>query len=99
MPSTSAMLIIMMTIKNRPILISPLRQESPTRMNLRTSFVAPPEKAESPAWGKRGFLKEARNRAGATCFQTLSAEVEKRFKTTAPPERSMFARRRCRRTG
>jgi hypothetical protein len=56
-------------------------------------------KSGSPAWGKRGFLKEAGNRAAAICFRIGSVKVENRFRTTTPPERSMFARRRCRRTG
>jgi hypothetical protein len=34
-------------------------------------------KKQSPAWGKRGFVKEASNRAGAIRFRTMSVKFEK----------------------
>ena len=56
MPSTSAMLIMMMTIKNRPILISPLRQESPARMNLEEhQYLWRLLKKRKPRLGKAGL--------------------------------------------
>jgi hypothetical protein len=136
MPSTSAMLTMMMKIKNRPILFLPcvkrrlsvaghflsaccralmspfgkLHQQiavatrSSSVLNvalhlventpfgsLRISRSLPPFldnhrrsllnrerwKSGSPAWGKRGFPWEVRNRAGAICFNGTSGEVKK----------------------
>jgi hypothetical protein len=57
-----------------------------------------PQTGESPAWGKRGFLGEARI-GGIDLPHKYVCRRRQRFKATTPPERSMFARRRCRRTG
>src|ERR1700731_4533254 len=54
-------------------------------------------KDQKPRLGeRRSFLEEAKQLGGSTCFSDMSVEVEKRFKTRAPPGRNMFARRRCR---
>src|SRR5229473_4528492 len=58
--------------------------------------LAVPSTGESPAWGKRGFLGK-QGLGGSTCLKDTSVDVGERFKTTTPPERNMFARRRCRR--
>ena len=58
--------------------------------------LAVPSTGESPAWGKRGFLGK-QGLGGSTCLEDRSVDAGERFKTTTPPERSMFARRRCRR--
>lgn len=55
-------------------------------------------KGESPAWGERGFLGK-HGSGDRRASKSVSLAFAKRFKTTTPPERNMFARRRCRRTG